>query len=82
MSRRLRVAAPYPEWARDLGLEGQLQITLRVGLDGRPRGVRLERSSGDDGLDRYALAAARQVAGLPPGCGQPISIPISFRARR
>jgi TonB family protein len=81
LSRRLGAAA-YPEWAGDLGLDGQLRLSLRVGQDGRPRGVRVERSSGDAGLDRYAATAARQIAGLPPGCSQAIVVPVRFQRRR
>lgn len=79
--RRLHVAAPYPSWARSVGLEGRLELTLRVGRDGHPRGVRVVRSSGHEGLDRYALSAARGLGGLPEGCPRSINIPVTYRRR-
>lgn len=78
VSRQLRSVAPYPSWANSMGLEGQVLLNLRIGRDGRARGVRITQTSGYSRLDRYAINGARRLTGLPQGCSRPISVPIRF----
>jgi TonB family protein len=79
-ARRLHEVAPYPRWAQRLHLEGRLRLTFRIGRDGQPRGVRVVSGSGHDGLDRYALDAARRVAGLPAECAGPVVVSVVYRS--
>ncbi len=82
LSRRLRTAAPYPSWALRMGIEGSIRLSLRIGRDGRPRGIRVVSTSGHDELDRHVLSAARQVTGLPQGCQRLIIVPFTYQQPR
>lgn len=44
----------YPFWARIFGREGTTELAFQVMADGTVSGVRVARSSGDDGLDDAA----------------------------
>ena len=81
-ARRLHATAPYPSWAEQMGLEGELVLRLRIGRDGRARGVRVSQTSGHRGLDRFALSAARRLEDLPSGCRRSFSVPVNYRLRR
>jgi protein TonB len=75
---------PYPAPARRLRLEGTATIRVLVGTDGRPRSVRLEKSSGVAILDEAALKAVRGwtfVAarqGSDPVAAE-VNVPVRFR---
>jgi TonB family protein len=82
LSRRIDATMTYPRWAEEMNVSGVVRLTLGVGRDGRPRGIRVTGTSGDTRLDRYAMDTARAVTGLPDGCSRPISIPVTFRINR
>jgi len=69
----------FPAWMRGLGLGGTVRVALRIGRDGRPRGVRVARSSGDQGLDRHAAQAVRSLHDIPT-CSREITVPIEYVA--
>lgn len=73
---------PYPEQARQQGVEGTVLLRLIVSADGRPRDVSIARSSGHVALDEAALAHVRR-AKLSPALrdGDPIAMTISFRVK-
>ena len=50
----------YPRAEQARGIQGEALVRVRVGLDGAPVQIRLERSSGNANLDRAALDAARK----------------------
>lgn len=60
----LRAEARYPRAARREGLQGRVELALRVGRDGRLLDVRVVRSSGYPELDDAAIEAARRIT--PP----------------
>lgn len=79
---------PYPPLARRRGWEGDVLLRVRVGADGRPREVVVERSSGRSMLDRAAsehvLAEWRFQPALQDGreVDAWARVPISFRIER
>ncbi len=82
---RIEAIKTYPRWAQAMNITGTVRLTMRIGQDGRPRGVRVVGSSGHSRLDHHATDTARRVGGLPSGCRRPVSIPIRFdvvRSRR
>jgi TonB family protein len=65
-----------------MNLTGRLNLSFRVGNDGRPRGIRVSGSTGHGGLDRYARDTARSLGGLPTGCSRQITFSVRFDLRR
>lgn len=76
---------PYPTSSIRLGEEGNLDIELLVGSDGRVADARVVRSSGYPRLDQAAIAEARRMWRLTPATvgGEPIEmwhrIRVTFR---
>lgn len=73
----------YPKFARDRGQQGRVLLAVRVGADGRPLTVRLERSSGFPLLDAAAQEAVERWRFVPARRGQtPVEawaqVPIAF----
>lgn len=73
----------YPKFARDRGQQGRVLLAVRVGVDGRPLTVRLERSSGYPLLDAAAQDAVERWRFVPARRGQtPVEawaqVPIAF----
>lgn len=81
LARRARATLSYPRWAEQMRLEGVVELTLEIGHDGNPRGLRVARSTGSEALDRYALQNVRRLRGLPTGCQRRIRIPVRIRPR-
>jgi TonB family protein len=75
--RRIQAALEYPPLARWQDLEGDALVRFEIGAEGRARGVRVVRSSGEPLLD---AAAARAVvaAGVLPRVYGPLEVPVSF----
>lgn len=58
------LSAPTPQYPPAMlrqGIQGETLVRIRVGGDGIPLDVAIQRSSGQDMFDRTALDAARQV---------------------
>ena len=74
---------PYPEQARQQGVEGETVLRLSVAADGRPEDVRIYRSSGHRALDAAAAAHARERLRFSPALedGEPVPMTITFRVR-
>lgn len=79
---------PYPRQAHLRGWEGDVLLRVQVGLDGRPRRVEVERSSGRRLLDRgaaeHVLATWRFQPALQDGRAVDAwaLVPIRFRIER
>lgn len=75
----------YPAQAQAAGWAGTAEIRLAIARGGQPQPAELEKSSGQDALDRAALAmidAAAQRTELPPalqGQAFAITLPVEFR---
>ncbi len=74
----------YPPLARRLRLQGTTTIRVLVSVDGSPKSVKLERSSGVQILDQAALEAVRHWTFVPARQGnQPlaaeVNVPLHFR---
>jgi protein TonB len=67
----------YPETMRQQHVEGLVVVRVLVGVDGKAREVRIQRSSGWVDLDNAALQAARgaqwETVAEPVWCLAPIS---------
>jgi TonB family protein len=76
--------APYPKWARDRGLEGDVKIRATVDVDGRVVEAAVESSTADPALADAALEAVFKWRFEPAKkMGQPVEasfvIPLRFR---
>ena len=83
--RLLEHRGAYPGTARRLGLEGMVEMLLRVDSSGTIFEKRVLSSSGHPQLDRAALASADRLGRLPPPpSGQPVDIrvPVRFSMKR
>lgn len=84
-SRHPLTQPPYPAPSIRLGEEGNLDIEVLVGKNGRVTAARIARSSGYLRLDHAALEEARRLWRLKPGTldGEPIEmwhrIRVTFR---
>ncbi len=73
---------PYPEQARQQGIEGTVVLKLTVGADGRARNVTVARSSGHAALDQAAVAHVKKTRFSPAlRDGQAVAAAITFRVR-
>ena len=73
---------PYPEQARQQGIEGTVLLKLTVGADGRSRNVTIARSAGHAALDQAAVAHARKTRFSPAlRDGDAVAAAITFRVR-
>jgi protein TonB len=73
---------PYPEQARQQGVEGTVVLRLTVGISGAPSGIRVSRSSGHTALDDAAVAHVRRARFAPAlRAGEPMSTSITFRVK-
>lgn len=62
---RIRRHQHYPPLARESGAEGAATVSFRVLPDGRLRGLRIKKTSGNAFLDGASLEAVRKAAPLP-----------------
>jgi protein TonB len=73
---------PYPEQARQQGVEGTVVVRLAVGTDGAPSDVRVFRSSGHAALDDAAVAHVRRARFAPAlKDGKAVPMPMTFRVK-
>lgn len=69
----------YPESARRRGEEGQPQVKVDIGSDGKATNVRLTRSSGNAELDKAAIRGARRAKfKAPKGGRQGVLVKVDF----
>ena len=74
----------YPPMSKRLGETGRVVVRVLIGPDGRAQDARLQRSSGFDRLDDWALQAARDRIRYVPGTrnGVPeamwFNVPLNF----
>jgi protein TonB len=61
----LRAHTRYPRAAARAGLQGRVELALRIGADGRLIATRVAHGSGHDVLDQAALDAARELSRVP-----------------
>jgi len=73
---------PYPEHARQQGVEGTVVLKLTVSAAGRAQNVRVAGSSGHSALDQAAIAHIKQ-AQFSPGLkdGRAVPVTITFRVK-
>jgi protein TonB len=86
LRRRLQEALEYPAAARRRGLSGTVHLEIALEATGRVSDVLLVRSSSHAVLDAAALAAARNVRGVPfPPDVRPralrVRLPVVFELR-
>jgi protein TonB len=73
---------PYPPQARQQGVEGTTILRLTVDAEGKPRNVRVSKSSGHTALDEAAVAHVRQAQFSPAlKDGEPVAAAITFKVR-
>jgi len=73
---------PYPEQARQQGIEGTVVLKLTVGADGSARNVTVSRSAGHAALDQAAVAHVRKTRFSPAlRDGDAVTAAITFRVR-
>ena len=73
---------PYPEQARQQGVEGTVVLQLTVRADGSPSDVRVSRSSGHAALDEAAIAHVRRARFSPAlKDGKAVPLPMTFRVK-
>lgn len=84
----LAVETPPPQYPAELacaGIEGQVGILLTIGVDGIPKNIRVEDSSGHPQLDQAAMDAVKGWT-FQPGTSRgepaetPLRVPITFNA--
>jgi protein TonB len=74
----------YPENARRKGREGTVLLRVLVNEEGQAKTIEINKSSGDDSLDRAAREAIQRWRFIPARYGQKaveswIRIPVDFR---
>lgn len=83
--------APYPREAFRLGQEGEVRLSMCVGLDGRTRELKIVKSSGSASLDQASLelfSRARMTPGTDSSgnpvdrCDPPYETTVSWRLPR
>ncbi len=78
---------PYPERARQAGIEGQVVVKALLDIDGSVMEVEILKSSGNEALDEAALSAARMAKFTPARQRENpvrvwVSIPFNFSLRQ
>ena len=73
---------PYPEQARQQGVEGLAVLRLTVGTNGAPSNVRVSKSSGHTALDEAAVTHVRRARFAPAlKNGEAVSMSITFKVK-
>jgi len=77
---RIAKTLRYPAEARRMRVQGRAVIEFVLRADGHLDSLAVRQSSGDETLDRAALAAVRDAAPYPPpGIDVLVVIPVSFK---
>lgn len=76
-----RFKPPYPPTSRRLGEEGSVVVAVLVGIDGKVKDIKLEKSSGFPRLDEATLAWAPKHWQFVPGTedGKPVEMWYSLK---
>ena len=72
---------PYPRWARQQGLQGNLLVLVEVSAAGAPVGVVVRESCGSALLDAHALEWVRRNWTWGPGSPRRFLVPFVFQLR-
>lgn len=72
---------PYPEWVEEAGITASVILKLLVSKDGNVKEVRVEKSSGEAGLDLLAINYLRRWQFLPSNSESAGLITIEFRRK-
>jgi protein TonB len=82
IQRRIRDKLIYPPPARKAGIQGVVEIAFTIYRDGKVSDVRIMVSSGQESLDKAAIAAIHAAAPFPaPPAQARLSIPVAFRLK-
>lgn len=78
-----QMARNHPPLMRDAARGGTVVLMVHVGRDGRVRGARVHRSSGDAGMDETAVRVASRLRGRAARIGDTpvaveVEIPLDF----
>lgn len=72
---------PYPRWARQQGLQGDMLVLVEVSAAGAPVSVVVRESCGSAPLDAHALEWVRRNWTWGPGAPRRFLIPFVFQLR-
>jgi protein TonB len=73
---------PYPEQARQQGIEGTAVLRLTIAANGMPRNIAVARSSGHTALDQAAVAHVQRARFSPAlEHGEAVAMTITFRVK-
>jgi protein TonB len=82
IQRRIRDKLVYPSPARRAGIQGVVEIAFTIYRDGKVSDVTIMVSSGQESLDKAAIAAIHAAAPFPaPPAQARLSIPVAFRQK-
>jgi TonB family protein len=70
---------PYPRWARQQGIEGNLLVLVEVSSAGSPISVVIRESCGSTALDDHAVVWVRQRWSWAPGPPRRFLVPFIFQ---
>jgi len=70
---------PYPRWARQQGLQGNLLVLVEVSSAGSPISVVIRESCGSTALDDHAVVWVRQRWSWAPGPPRRFLVPFIFQ---
>ncbi|MCX6918850.1 MAG: energy transducer TonB [Verrucomicrobia bacterium] len=70
---------PYPRWARQQGLQGNLLVLVEVSSAGSPTSVIVRESCGSTALDDHAVGWVRQRWTWAPGPPRRFLVPFIFQ---
>ncbi len=87
-TKPMAVTTPPPDYPAELacaGIEGEVGVILTIGVDGTPKDVRVEDTSGHAQLDQSAVEAVKGwkfQAGTSRGqpAESPLRVPVKFTA--
>jgi protein TonB len=82
IQRRIQGKLVYPPPARKAGIQGVVEITFTIYLDGTVGEVKITVSSGQEVLDKAAIETIHAAAPFPrPPAQARLSIPVAFKLK-